>query len=319
MPRSAKILAMATTRDYYEVLGVAKNASDNDIKQAYRKLAREHHPDMVKDGDKTAAEKRFKEINEAYQVLSDSQKRKMYDTYGHTAGGPSGQGAGGFSGGQWGPFSYSYTSNGNGANGGFGNIDPFDVFEEFFGFRGFGGQARQPKKGKNLHYELQINFADVVHGIEKEINVESGKVTIKIPQGVQDGTELRFSGKGMPGPNNLPAGDLFITLRVSTPKIFQRFGDDLGVALELDFFKVVLGDVVNVPVVDLKSTDGLGTAQLKIPAGTQYGTQFRIRGKGMPRLRGNGQGDVIAQIYIKIPNKITKKQKELLEEYKNAK
>ena len=154
---------------------------------------------------------------------------------------------------------------------------------------------------------------------EKEINVESGKVTIKIPQGVQDGTELRFSGKGMPGPNNLPAGDLFITLRVSTPKIFQRFGDDLGVALELDFFKVVLGDVVNVPVVDLKSTDGLGTAQLKIPAGTQYGTQFRIRGKGMPRLRGNGQGDVIAQIYIKIPNKITKKQKELLEEYKNAK
>ena len=167
---------MANQKDYYQVLGVEKNASSDDIKKAYRHLAREHHPDMVRDGDKAAAEKRFKEINEAYQVLSDPQKRKMYDQYGHTGagfgfeGGPSGFGSAG----QWGPFTYTYTSNGQEPSGGpfgFGDFDPFEVFENVFGFRGFGG-SRGPKRGKNLYYEMAIDFSESVFGLEKEINIE---------------------------------------------------------------------------------------------------------------------------------------------------
>ncbi len=301
---------MASNKNYYDILGIAKNASDSEIKQAYRKLAREHHPDMVKDGDKDAAEKRFKEINEAYQILSDPQKRKMYDTYGHAGTGYQAGGPGGF-GGSWGPFTYTYTSGTNG----YGDFDPFDVFEEFFGFRGFGG-SRAPKKGKNLYYELHIDFADAVHGVEKTVKVESGTITIKIPQGVHDGTEMRFAGKGMPGPNNAPAGDLYLTIRVPTPRPFQRSGNILGMSLELDFTQLILGDVVEIPVVDPKEKDGLGKTELKIPAGTQPGTQIRLKGKGMPYLRGGGQGDIIVQVFVKIPNKLSKKQRELLEEYR---
>ena len=166
---------MASNKDYYQILGINKNASAEEIKQAYRKLAREHHPDMVKDGDKAAAEQRFKEINEAYQVLSDPQKRKMFDQYGSAAfsGGAqnAGAGFGGFNQGQWGPFSYSYTNgNANGFDFG-GDFDPFDIFEQAFGFRGFGGRAQGPKKGKNLYYEIHITFAESVFGLEKEVNV----------------------------------------------------------------------------------------------------------------------------------------------------
>jgi len=317
---------MANGKDYYAILGVPRNASQEDIKQAYRRLAREHHPDVVKDGDKTSAEKRFKEINEAYQVLNDPQKRKMYDTYGHAGGGFAGSagasGNGPFgsqSGGQWGPFSYTYTSNGNayGGAGGFNDFDPFDVFEEFFGFRGFGG-SRAPRKGKNLYYEMRVDFADAVHGAEKTIKVESGYVTIKIPAGVYDGTEIRFSQRGMPGPAGTPNGDLFITFRVSMPGEFRRIGDNLGILLELDFTKLILGAIAEVPVVDSTQKNGIGLAKLKIPAGTQPGTQFRLKGKGMPKLRGNGQGDVIVQVLVKMPRKVSRRQKELLEEYERS-
>ncbi len=306
---------MANNKDYYSILGVSKNASDAEIKNAYRKLAREHHPDMVAEGDKATAEKRFKEINEAYQVLSDPQKRKMYDQFGHAGPGFGGRDTSGF-GGQWGPFTYTYTSTG-GSPFGFGDIDPFDIFEDFFGFRGFGG-SRRPKKGKNLHYEMRIDFSDAVHGAEKTINVESGSVTVKIPKGVHSGTEMRFPGKGMSGPGNLPAGDLFITFRVSVPKEFQRVGDDLGVALEIDFAQAALGDVVEIPVVDLDKPSGVGRAKLKIPQGTQPGTQFRLRSKGMPRINSSGRGDVIAQVFVTIPKRLNKKQKELLEKYKEV-
>ncbi len=300
---------MPNTKDYYEILGIQKNATADQIKQAYRKLAREHHPDMVKDGDKPQAEKRFKEINEAYQVLNDPQKRSMYDQYGHA-----GQGFAGANQGSWGPFSYSYTQGGNGANQ-YGDFDPFDVFEEFFGFRGFGGQ-RAPRRGKNLHYEMRIEFSESVHGVEKEVNIDSGPLTIKIPQGINDGTELRFAGRGMAGPNGAPAGDLYITIRVLTPKEFRRVGSNLGVIAELEFTQLVLGDVVEIPVIDVKDPRGLGKTNLKIPAGTQPGTQFRIRDKGMPN--GRGQGDVIVQVFVRIPQKVNKKQKELLEEYRKA-
>ncbi len=300
---------MASKKDYYQILGVAKNASESDLKAAYKKMAREHHPDMVADSDKKAAEERFKEINEAYQVLSDPQKRQMYDQFGHVGTGQNsgfGQGAG--TGGQWGPFTYSYS--GAGAQ----DFDPFDIFEEFFGFRGFGG-ARKPKKGKNLYYELRVDFAEAISGVEKEVRIESGTAHINIPKGVRDGTELRFAGKGMPGPNNVPNGDLFITIRVATPREFQRVGDNLGTSIEISFVTAILGGEVEVPVVSLESKNGVGTAKLKIPGGTQSGTQFRLGGKGMPRLQGSGRGDVVVRVLVAIPKKISKGQRKLLEEY----
>ncbi len=316
---------MATKRDYYDILGVSKTASDDELKKAYRKMAMEHHPDMVKEGDKKAHEERFKEINEAYQVLSDPQKRKMYDAYGHAGMGQGFGGAeagsGGFgaqgSGGQWGPFTYTYSSNGGGQNP-FGDVDPFEVFQDFFGFRGFGGQ-RQPKRGKNLSYQLEIDFVDAIKGAEKTIKVETGEITIKIPRGARDGTELRFAGRGLPGPAGTPTGDLFITLRVATPREFQdRSGDDLGILLQLDFVTAVLGGLVDIPIVDDRSPAGISKTQLKIPTGTQHGTRFSVRGKGIPRLNGRGNGDIIVQVSIKIPTTISRRQKELLENYRQS-
>jgi len=312
---------MPTKRDYYDILGVSKSATDDEIKKAYRKLAMENHPDMVSDGDKKTHEERFKEINEAYQVLSDGQKRKMYDTYGHAGMGQGAPGAGteGFGGqgfgGNWGPFTYTYSSNAGGQNP-FGAVDPFEVFQDFFGFRGFGSQ-RQPKRGKNLSYQLEIDFVDAVKGAQKTIKVETGSITIKIPQGARDGTELRFAGRGLPGPNGTPSGDLFIILQVRTPKEFQdRSGDDLGILLQLDFVTAILGGLIEIPIVDDKSPNGISKTQLKIPSGTQHGARFSVRGKGMPRLNGRGRGDIIVQVAIKIPSGLNKKQKQLLEEYR---
>lgn len=289
---------MASKRDYYDILGIPKTSSDEDIKKAYRKLAREHHPDMVAAEGKADAEKRFKELNEAYQVLSDPEKKRMYDQFGTTDGNPFG--------GQWGPF--------NAADFGF---DPFDIFEEVFGFRGFGG-ARRPRRGKNLYYEMHVDFADAVKGAEKEVDVESGRIKIKIPKGARDGVELRFVGKGAAGPNGVPAGDLFISLRVPTPREFRRSGDDLVTAVSIDFAQAALGDNVEAFVVDEKSASGVSKAKIKIPTGTQPGTQLRLRGKGMPRLRGSGNGDVIVQVFVEIPKKLSKKQREALENYQNA-
>ncbi|MEN9389526.1 MAG: hypothetical protein RLY61_610 [Candidatus Parcubacteria bacterium] len=301
-------------RDYYDILGLAKSASAEEVKNAYRKLAREHHPDMVADADKANAEKRFKEINEAYQVLSDPQKKQTYDQFGHAGlGGNPGTGGGQRAGGGWGPFSYSYsTSNAQD----FGDFDPMDIFEEVFGFRGFGGRSQRQARGKNLFYEMQLSFADAVKGLEKEVKVESGKFTIRIPAGVHDGIEIKYTGKGMPGPNNAPSGDLFITYRVKTPTEFQVAGSDIGIALELDFVQAILGDVVQIPVVDIKSETGLGKEKLKIPEGTQYGAKFKLSGKGLPRLGGSGQGDIYVQVFVKFPKRLTKKQKQLLEEYR---
>jgi len=297
------------------VLGLSKNASDSEIKQAYRKLAREHHPDMVDKSDKAAAEKRFKEINEAYQVLSDPQKRKMYDQFGHAGmnfsggdQGPFGRGFTGASG--WGPFTYTYTDQGGG---GINDFDPFDIFEDFFGFRGFG--SRKPRKGKNLYYELHIEFKDAVRGLEKIINVESGKVKVKIPAGVHNGTEIRFVGKGMAGPNGAPAGDLFLTIRVKFPSQFRRLGNTLGTVAEIDMVQAALGDTVEAWVVDMDRDDGLSKVKLKIPAGTQPGTQIRLRGKGFPIINRNKRGDVIVQVIVKIPKNLSKKQKESLKDY----
>jgi DnaJ-class molecular chaperone len=296
------------SRDYYEILGVPKNASDEDIKKAYRKLAREHHPDMVKDKDKTEAEKKFKELSAAYQVLSDTQKRKMYDQYGHA-----GVNQGGNAGGNRGPFNYSYSTGGNP----FGdeNIDPFDIFESFFG-KGF--SQRRPQKGKDLHYEMHIEFREAVFGLEKEISIDSGKVTIKIPAGIRDGSEIRFSGKGMAGPNNLPNGDLYITVRYKSPSEFEIHGANILVVKEIDFILATLGGELEIPVIDTTTKNGIDKTKLKIPAGTQYGTRFLVRSKGMPRVQASGQGDAIVQVIVVIPKSLNRKQKKVLEDYKNS-
>lgn len=306
---------MANKKDYYDVLGVSKNSSQEEIKSAYRKLAREHHPDMVKNGNKEAAEKRFKEINEAYQVLSDNEKKKMYDQFGHAGVGANGysnaqnsQGFGNQYAGGRGPFTYTYSTNGQQAD-----FDPFEIFEEFFGFRGFGGQ-RAPKRGKNLYYELTVDFVDVVKGAEKKVKVNGHDMKIKIPKGARNGTELKFREKGEKGPQGTPNGDLLITLRVPTPQQFQRVGDDLVTAKEINIVQATLGDSIKIPVVDEDSKDGLGTAKLKIPAGTQPGTQFRIKNKGMPKLHGYGQGSVYVKVFVTIPKKVSNKQKKILEE-----
>ncbi len=305
---------MSTNKDYYKILGVEKNSSQEDLKKAYRKLAREHHPDVVAEKDKVEAEKRFKEINEAYRILSDPEKRKMYDQFGTADPNMGGFNGNGNQGG-WGPFNYTYTT--NGANSDFGDFDPFDIFEDFFGFRGF-GSSRAPRKGKSLYYQMNVEFNEAVFGSEKEVHVESGTIKIKIPAGARDGLELKFSGKGMPGPNNAPAGDLFITLKINTPKEFKFYGDNILITKEIDSIAAALGAEVKIPVVDLKSSDALGTVSLKVPPATQYGSRLLVRGKGMPRLGGKGQGDIVVELIVVTPKRLTKKQKELLEEYQKS-
>lgn len=306
-------------KNYYDILGVSKSASDEEIKKAYRKMAREHHPDVVSDVDKEAAEARFKEINEAYRILSDPEKRKMYDQYGTAdfGNGFGGAGASGGRAGQWGPFSYTYTNTAGSNDFGFGDFDPLDIFEDFFGFRGY-NSTRTPRKGKNLYYEMPLQFSDAVFGLEKEISVESGKFKVKIPIGIRDGMELKFSGKGMPGPSGAPSGDLFLTIRVHKPSTFSISGDNLIVIKEIDLITATLGGIVEVPVVDLKDKSALGITKLKIPAGTDYGSRFVLRGKGMPRLNGRGQGDVLVQVAVVVPKKLNKKQKDLLEEFQSV-
>jgi DnaJ-class molecular chaperone len=303
---------MTVEKNYYELLGVQKNSSDDEIKKAYRKLAREHHPDMVKDSDKTSAEKKFKEINEAYQVLSDPQKRIQYDQFGHSAykSGASGSGPSGFGGFNQGPFTYSYQS-------GNINIDPFEIFEEVFGFRGFGG-ARSPKRGKNLYYEIKVPFEEAVKGGERKIKVESGEYTIKIPKGISDGNEMRFEGKGVPGPNGLPAGDLIVSFRVSFPKSFERFSENVLQVIDVSFIDAILGGEVEVKVIDENSSNGISFKKIKIPEKLQYGSQIVLKGYGMPFVNSNARGDMYLRTNITFPEKLSKNQRKILEEFRKA-
>jgi molecular chaperone DnaJ len=302
---------MSNKKDYYDILGIKRTAADDEIKKAYRDLARAHHPDMVADSDKADAEKRFKEINEAYQVLKDSKKRKQYDQFGHS--GPGFNPGSGGSQANWGPFSYSYGSSSGGASG----VDPFEIFEEFFG-GGFG--RRRPRKGKNLYYEIHLKFEEALLGLEKEIQTESGKLKIKIPKGSRDGIEIRFAGKGMPGPSkDIPNGDLYLTIRTNSPKEFDIHGDDILVVKEIDYVTAILGGTIDIPVINIDKTGCIDSSTLKIPAGTQFGTKFRVRGKGLPRLRSTGHGDVFVQVLVAIPKSVSRKEKKKLQEIKDLK
>lgn len=287
---------MAAKTDYYDILGISKSASADEIKKAYRKQALEWHPDRHKD-DKEAAEKRFKEINEAYQILSDPQKKSTYDQFGHqafTPGGGAGGGnpfAGGF-GGRTGPFTYTYTSGGENP---FGNVDfgdPFDIFESFFGGGSpFGRAARQTPR-----YSIRIEFMDAVKGVSKEVSINGKKRKIKIPAGIYEGATIDF-------------GDFRLSVNIRPHKLFERQDDDVYVSVGIPFSLAALGGEIKVPTIE-------DEVKIRIRPGTQSGTMMRLREHGVPHLHGRGKGDEYIKINIIVPEKLNRNQKNLVEEMK---
>ena len=279
---------MPTKRDYYEILGVSKTATEAEVKSAYRKLALKFHPDKNKAAD---AEEKFKEINEAYQVLSDKQKRQSYDQFGHAAFDPaSGMGGNPFAGGfRNGPFTWSYSTSPGGQNpfegGDFG--DPFEIFEQFFG-GGFARNARRPR------YSLTIEFMEAVKGVEKKVTIDGKAHTIKVPPGANDGTRIRFE-------------EFDVTIDVRPHSSFQREGYDLYVDQKIPFTVATLGGTVEVPTID-------NTLKLKVRPGTQSHTLVRLRGEGVQHLQGKGRGDLYVRVVVEVPEKLSKSQKELLEQ-----
>ena len=345
-------------RDYYEVLGISKSASKDEIKKAYRKLSKKYHPDINKEPD---ADEKFKEVKEAYEVLSDDQKRSHYDQFGHT---DPNQGFGG-----------------GGEYGGFGGFE--DIFSTFFGGGG-GGRRRDPnapRQGADLQYTMTLEFEDAVFGKETEIeipreetcetcngsgakkgtkpetcskckgtgqlNVEQNtpfgkivnrrvceqcsgtgkeikhkcstcggagkvrkrhKISVKIPAGIDDGQQLRVTGQGEPGVNGGPSGDLYVVFHIRSHEFFERDGDDVYCEMPITFVQAALGDDIEVPTLH-------GKVKLKVPAGTQTGTKFRLRGKGIPNVRGRGTGDQHIIVKVVTPTKLTEKQKQLLQEF----
>jgi molecular chaperone DnaJ len=350
----------------YDTLGVSKSASPDEIKKAYRKLARQYHPDK-NPGDESA-EERFKDVQTAYDVLSDDEKRKAYDRFGRTGG----YGANGRAPGPGG-------ANANFDFGGFDVGDLGDLFGGLFGGAARGGASRarrQPVKGADVEAQVQLSFEDSLAGAEVKVPVEmttacrecggtgaqpgtapvicpecngrgvkaesqglfalsqpcprcrgngtviekpcpachgSGRerriktYTVKIKPGVKDGTRIRLKGKGEPGENGGPAGDLVVLTRVTPSQTYERRGDDLVVQAPVSFATAALGGSVEVP------TPG-GTVSLKIPAGSEDGKLLRIKGRGAPKLSGGGKGDVLARVRIQVPKRVGKKERELLEQ-----
>ena len=356
-------------RDYYEVLGVERSASDEEIKKAYRKLAVKYHPDK-NPGDK-AAEEQFKELGEAYEALSDSQKRAAYDQDGHSAFDPR-----------------SRASRGGGG-GGAGFHDPFDIFREVFSGGGGGGifdeffgggrssDPNQPQRGDDLRYDMELSLEDAAHGCERDITIsksercdschgsgseegskvktcptcggrgqvltsrgifsiaqtcpacegagrviekpcracrgagrreKSSTIHLRIPAGVDTGARLRSSGNGDAGLRGGPPGDLYVVLRLKAHEIFQRDGDDLLCEVPVGFVQATLGSEVEVPTLE-------GRATVKVPAGTQPGTIFRLKGKGIKNIQGYGHGDLHVRVSVEVPSRLSTEQRQKLEEF----
>lgn len=281
---------MTTKRDFYEVLGVSKNASQAELKKAYRQLALKYHPDRNKASD--AADK-FKEISEAYEVLSNPEKKKTYDQFGHAAFDPS-QGFGGFGGGartyRQGPFTYTYSTSGGPGGFDFGGFsDPFEIFESFFGGGSPFRQARIPR------YGISIDFMEAVKGTTRTLVHQGKEYTIKIPAGADEGTRIRFN-------------EFYVTIEVKPHHTFKRDGADIFIDQPISFSQAALGAVIQVPTVD-------GDLKLKVLPATQPGTLVRLRGKGMPHLRSSGRGDQYVRFLIKIPDRLSRRQKDLLKEF----
>src|SRR3990172_6698590 len=347
-----------TQRDYYEILGVNRNASSDELKAAFRRLARQYHPDV---NDSSDAEERFKELNEAYAVLSDTDRRAAYDRFGH--GGV--KGAGGAD------FTVDFS-------------DFADIFSDLFGFGGFGRSTRRarnaPRRGADLPYRLDLTFEEAVFGVDKEIEITRDEIcvtcsgsgaepgtspvrcttcngagevrqvrqtilgsmvqvatcptcngagetitppchtcqgrgverrtrrkVVSIPAGVDSGTQIRLAGEGQPGVNGGPPGNLYISINVKSHQFFKRRENDVLLNLDINTAQAPRAADVNIPTVD-------GPAPLKIPAGTQPGKILRMRGKGVPQLRGNGRGDQLVFINVEIPTRLSKDQRALFEQ-----
>ena len=354
---------MATKkRDYYEVLDVERNASEEEVKRAYRRLAVKFHPD--KNPDDPHAEEKFKELGEAYDVLMDSDKRAAYDRFGHAAFASGGAGFGGFH-------------------------DPFDIFREVFGGGGFGGgifetffggagtRAEGRQRGSDLRYDMQIGLEEAAFGVEKEIEIEKldtcdkchgsgaepgsrtiscptcggrgqvissrgffhvsqtcprcrgageviekpcpkchgegrmeklSRVKLKIPAGIREGSRLRSSHNGEAGIRGAPPGDLYVVIHIKEHKVFQREDDDLYCEVPIAFSLAALGGEVDVPTLE-------GKAHLKVPAGTQSGQMFKLRGKGITNVNGRGRGDLFARLIVEVPSRLNVEQRRKLEEF----
>ena len=358
---------MADKRDYYEVLGVSKGASDDELKKAFRKEAKKYHPDLHP-GDKEA-EAKFKEINEAYEVLSNPEKRQKYDQFGH-AGVDSNYGAGGGYGGS--------------GFGDFGDIFS-DIFGGGFGFGGSGGRRNGPRRGNDVRQVVTISFEEAAFGCKKKINITkqedcptckgtgakpgtsaetcshchgtgqiqtqqrtilgymtnvttcphcqgSGKiikdpcrdcrgtgkvrktrtVEIDIPAGIDDGQTMQLSGQGEAGERGGPSGDLLITVRVRPHQMFERSGNDVYLTMPVTFVQAALGATLTVPTLD-------GVVEYDIPEGTQSGTRFRLRGKGIPFIRGKNRGDQYVTVEVEVPKNLSQRQKEILREFDEEK
>ena len=355
---------MASKRDFYEVLGVSKDASAADIKKAYRKLALQYHPDQ--NPDDPGAEAKFKEAAEAYDVLSDDGKRQRYDQFGHQA----------FAGGA-----------GGGGGGGFTNVeDIFSAFGDIFGgaggafgsmFGGGGGRRRGPRRGRDLRIVLELTLEEIDEGVTKTVALKrldicgtcdgsgartgtskitcktcggTGQVTrsagffqmaspcpachgtgeiiehpcqdcsgsgtvqtrkeieINVPAGVEEGVQLRVTGEGDAGPEGAPRGDLYCVIREKEHRAFQRSGPDVLTEVPFSFAQLALGDKVEIPTLR-------GKVEMTVPAGTQSGKVFRLRGQGLPRLESRGRGDQLVRVFCEIPNKLTDRQEEILREF----
>lgn len=307
-------------RDFYQVLGVDRNADKATIKKAYFKLAKQYHPDTNK-GDDKAADK-FKEATEAYEVLSDDKQREMYNQFGHAGVDPNFQAGGNpFEGFNFGDGSFHFHTSGGQAE-----IDPEEIFDMFFG-AGRGGSRRRnrgPRRGDDLQMHIRLTFQEAVFGTDKDlklryqqINRKTGEpttkereVTVKVPPGIDNGMNLRLSGQGAEGDPGAPAGNLLVQVLVEPDDYFQRDGYDVHTEVSISFVQAILGGPVDVKTLN-------GEVELKIPKGCQPSTKLMLRGKGIQELNGTRKGDHIVHVAIEIPKEISKRQEELLRAFEN--
>ena len=273
-------------KDFYKILGVSKDVSDAELKKAYRKLAKDNHPDLHP-GD-AAAEARFKDISEAFDVLSDTEQRREYDAIRAMGGGARFQ-----AGGQGAGFEDVFSNLFGGGGGGFP------------GFGGFGGFG--PQRGQDLSTTASINFIDSVNGTTVKLNLRGESVSVKVPAGIQDSQKLKVKGKGQPSPNGGPGGDLVVTIKVKPHAVFTRDGDNIRVSVPVTYAEATLGATIEVPVL------GGEPVKLKVAPGTPNGRTLRVKGKGVQF--GSRQGDLLATVEVMVPGHLPAKAKKLLEQF----